>query len=204
MLARGRRKNRWAKWSCLHRPLPALSRRRHVGTSGSGFGESLSSGTAFLLPPTALGQVMAGGGTAGTATLPAERVVLDRKAAHCAARLRLLMTAPQKAPSGGVEAGGVSRPLGGVKLAPWCQTRLCGPAGAASHRSGPKPPLEPLGEKIMPAPPPVSLVETPPRPYIWERFWRVSIERHRHSPGAHCIWVGRGWRRDGWHRLSAR
>ena len=27
-----------------------------------------------------------GGGTSGTASLPAERVVLDRKAAHCAAR----------------------------------------------------------------------------------------------------------------------
>ena len=110
----------------------------------------------------------------------------------------------QKAPSGGVEAGGVRRPLAGVKLAPRCQTRLRGPTGAASHRAGSKPPLAPLGEKIMPAPPPVSLVETPPHRYIWERFWRVSTERHRLFPGAHCIWVGRGWRRDGCHRLFAR
>ena len=49
-------------------------------------GEYLSSGTALLLPPTAFGRVMAGDGTAGTASLPAERAVLDRKAAHSAAR----------------------------------------------------------------------------------------------------------------------
>ena len=77
-----------------------------------------------------------------------------------------------------MEAGGVSRPLGGVKLAPRCQTRLCGPVGAAGHWAGPKPPPEPLGKVVMPAPPPAVLVETPPRRYIWERFWRVSIERH--------------------------
>ena len=135
---------------------------------------------------------MAGDGTAGTASFPAERVALDRKAPHSAARLRLL-TAPQKAPPAGREAGFVSRPLGGVKLAPRCQSRICGPVGAAGHWAGPKPPPEPLGKIVMPALPPAGLVETPPSQYLWERFWRVSIERQRLSPGCRPLHLGRSW-----------
>ena len=67
-------------------PLSALSRRRHIGTCGSDFGDSLSSGMALPIAPSAHGQVVTGGGTAGAASLPAEQVVLDRKAAPRAAR----------------------------------------------------------------------------------------------------------------------
>ena len=72
----------------------------------------------------------------------------------------------QKAPSGGVEAGGVSRPLDGVTLAPRYHTRLCGPVGAAGHWARPDAAARTAGEINMPALLPAGLVETPPRQHI--------------------------------------